>query len=143
LPFHSKTGTQLFYLNKDEATTPVAFSQDLLKGGVGTNERTDSRPLITQQRVFEKISYDAIQDLMDVVSKPYYNCLKDETTIITDSTAGEFNGFSAVTVTAPEMPLSYQSGTMTAAEAGRHTAIAGSVTAALLNQEAGTEGKHY
>jgi len=36
------------------------------------------------------------------------------------------------------MPLSYESGTMTAAEAGRHTAIAGSVAASLLNNEAGT-----
>ena len=80
--------------------------------------------MITQQGVSEKISYDAIQDLIDV-SKPYDN-LKDET-IITISTTEEFNGFSA-TVT-PEMPLSYESGTMTAAEVGRHTAIAGSVAA--------------
>ena len=128
-PSHSKSGRQLL--------SPVAFSEDLSKAGVGTNEKT-YHPLIRQQGVSEKISYDAIQDLIDV-SKPYYN-LKDET-IIADSTTGEFNGFAA-TVT-PEMPLSYESGTMTAAEAGRHTAIAGSVAAALLNQEAGTGGKHY
>jgi hypothetical protein len=41
------------------------------------------------------------------------------------------------------MPLSYESGTMAVAEAGRHTAIAGSVAAALLNKEAGTKGRHY
>jgi hypothetical protein len=41
------------------------------------------------------------------------------------------------------MPLSYESGTMTAAEAGRHTAIAASVAASLLNKEAGTKGNHY
>ena len=43
----------------------------------------------------------------------------------------------------PEISLSYESGTMTAAEAGRHTVITGYVTAALLNQDAGTEGKYF
>ena len=95
-------------------------------------------PLTTQNGVIVKVSYDTIQDLIDV-SRPYYN-LKDEA-VVTNQNTGAFQGFSA-TVT-PEMPLSYESGTMTAAEAGRHTAIAGSVATALLNQQQGTKGKHY
>ena len=62
--------------------------------------------------------------------------------MIRDLSTGSTIGFAA-TVT-PEMPLSYESGTITAAEAGRHTAIAGSVAAALLNeQQLGSNGKHY
>ena len=49
-PSHLKTGTQLFYL-KDESATHVAFSQELLKSGVSSNEKTDDHPLITQQGV--------------------------------------------------------------------------------------------
>jgi hypothetical protein len=129
----STTGTQLFYL-KDDATIPVALNND----AIPTLAKKIDHPLTAQRGDLEKISYDTIQDLIDV-SRPYYN-LKDET-IITDSITGAFSGFSA-TMT-PEMPLSYESGTMTAAEAGRHTAIAGSVAASLLNREAGTKGKHY
>ena len=135
--FSTKTkttsGTQLFYV-RDETITPAGLKKEILPS---STKNTD-HPLNKQKGNTDKISYDAIQDLIDV-SRPYYN-LKDEA-IISDSTTGAFNGFVA-TVT-PEMPLSYESGTMTAAEAGRHTAIAGSVAAALLNQEAGTEGKHY
>jgi hypothetical protein len=131
----SATGTQLFYL-KDETTVPtIALNNDIIPTNVA---KKIEHPLTTQKGNMENISYDAIQDLIDV-SRPYYN-LKDET-IITDLTTGTFNGFAA-TVT-PEMPLSYESGYMTAAEAGRHTAIAGSVAASLLNKEAGTKGKHY
>jgi hypothetical protein len=89
--------------------------------------------LTTQKGDLEKISYEAIQDLIDA-SRPYYN-LKDET-IITDSTTGAFNGLAAT-----EMSLSYESGTMAAVETGRHTAIAGSVAASLLNKEAGCSSR--
>jgi hypothetical protein len=131
----STTGTQLFYIKDETLIAPVALINDIIPTNVAKNI---GHTLTTQKGNLEKISYDTIQDLIDV-SRPYYN-LKDET-IITDSTTGAFNGFAA-TVT-PEMPLSYESGTMTAAEAGRHTAIAGSVAASLLNKEAGTKGKHY
>jgi len=132
-PFHS---TKLFYL-KDEVTTPVALLNKDILATTSVAKKTD-HPLISQKGAIEKISYDAIQDLIDV-SRPYYN-LKDEA-VVTNQNTGAFQGFSA-TVT-PEMPLSYESGTMTAAEAGRHTAIAGSVATALLNQQQGTKGKHY
>merc|ERR1712238_221724 len=124
-PFHS---TKLFYL-KDEVTTPVILNKDMLS--TSAVKKID-HPLTTQKGVIENISYDAIQDLIDV-SRPYHN-LKNEA-VVTNQNTGAFQGFSA-TVT-PEMPLSYESGTMTAAEAGRHTAIAGSVATALLNQQQG------
>merc|ERR1712238_323408 len=126
--------TKLFYL-KDEVTTPVTLNKDML--ATSTVKKID-HPLTTQKRLLDKISYETIQDLIDV-SRPYYN-LKDETVVINQNT-GAFQGFSA-TVT-PEMPLSYESGTMTATEAGRHTAIAGSVATALLNKQQGAEGKNY
>merc|ERR1712238_144327 len=129
--FHS---TQLFYL-KDEVTTPVTLNKDML--ATSTVKKID-HPLTTQKRLLDKISYETIQDLIDV-SRPYYN-LKDET-VVTNQNTGAFQGFSAIVT--PEMPLSYESGTMTAAEAGRHTAIAGSVATALLNKQQGTEGKNY
>jgi hypothetical protein len=92
-----------------------------------------------QEEIHEKISYDDIQNLIDV-SRPYYN-LKDEH-LVKDFTTGDTLGFAATVI--PKMPLSYESGTMTAAEAGRHTVIAGSVAAALFNQEVlGNNGKHY
>jgi hypothetical protein len=66
-------------LTNDIITTKVAKNID--------------HPLTTPQKGnLEYISYDAIQDLIDV-SRPYYD-LKDET-IITDSTTGAFNGFAA------------------------------------------------
>merc|ERR1712238_457739 len=123
--------TKLFYL-KDEVTTPVALNKDMLATSV---VKKIDHPLTIQNGVIEEISYDTIQDLIDV-SRPYYN-LKNEA-VVTNQDTGAFQGFSA-TVT-PEMPLSYESGTMTAAEAGRHTAIAGSVATALLNQQQGTKG---
>jgi len=125
--------TQLFYLKEETSTTKIQV-------GITNNGKTTNHPLVTQQQIPERISYDKIQDLIDV-SRPYYN-LKEEA-IINNPTTGALKGFSA-SVT-PEMPLSYESGTMTAAEAGRHTAIAGSVAAALLNQEqnGGTREKHY
>ena len=90
-PFHS---TQLFYL-KDEVTTPVALNKDML---ATPSVKKIDHPLTTQNGVIEKISYDTIQDLIDV-SRPYYN-LKDET-VVTNRNTGAFQGFSA-TVT-PEM----------------------------------------
>merc|ERR1712238_601389 len=116
-------------------TTPVALNKDIL---ATSSVKKIDHPLIAQKGAIKKISYDTIQDLIDV-SRPYYN-LKDET-VVTNRNTGAFQGFSA-TVT-PEMPLSYESGTMTVAEAGRHTAIAGSVATALLNKQQGTKGKHY
>jgi hypothetical protein len=130
----TRSQTELFYL-KDETTMPVAFAPDQSVMGL----QTDNGLSRLRDGVHEKVSYDDIQNLIDV-SRPYYN-LKDEH-LVKDLMTGSTLGFAA-TVT-PEMPLSYESGTMTAAEAGRHTAIAGSVAAALFNQEEmGNNGKHY
>ena len=78
----------------DETTIPIPF--------VATNDEkkddADHLSLMTmRQGISEKISYDAIQDLIHV-SKPYYS-LKDGVAAVT-----------ATTVT-PEMPLLYESGT--------------------------------
>ena len=94
IPSHS---TKLFYL-KDEVTTPVALNKDML---ATSSVKKIHHPLTTQKGAIEKISYDAIQDLIDV-SRPYYN-LKDEV-VATNQDTGAFQRFSA-TVT-PEMPLS-------------------------------------
>jgi hypothetical protein len=80
----------------------------------------------------KQLTYESIQDIIDV-SRPYYK-LQNEANIA-DPLTGESLAFISTVI--PEMPLSYENGSMSAAEAGRHGAIAGSVAAALNNRASG------
>jgi hypothetical protein len=107
-PSHStRSQTELFYL-KDETTMPLALVPAQFILGVQTKEVTKNDLSRLREGIHEKISYDAIQNLIDV-SRPYYN-IKDEH-LVKDLMTGSTLGFAA-TVT-PEMPLSYESGIIT------------------------------
>jgi hypothetical protein len=139
-PSHSsRPPTELIYLKEETITTPVTALASEQQSVVDRATPNHNDLLRLKEGIRENISYDAIQKLVDV-SRPYYNLQNEQ--LVKDATTGMTTGFAA-TVT-PEMPLSYESGTMTASEAGRHTAIAGSVAASLLNQEQlGCNDKNY
>ena len=83
------------------------------------------------------LSYGKIQSIIDV-SHPYYNLCNER--LVADN--GQTFSKAFVCTVKPDMPIGFEMGSISAAEAGRHCAIAGSVAAAL-NQPWNRPGKYY
>ena len=132
----SRLPTELVYLREEAITMPVTALAPEQQSVVDRDTTNHNDLLRLKEGIRENISYDAIQKLIDV-SRPYYNLQNEQ--LVKDAATGITTGFAATV--APEMPLS---GTMTASQAGRHTAIAGSVATSLWNQEQlGCNDKNY
>ena len=91
--------------------------------------------LLPPPSITKPLTYDSIQDAIDV-SRPYYK-LENEANVLHPLTQ---ESLAFICTINPEMPHSFESGSMSMAEAGRHGAIAGSVAAALNNE---VSGKFY